>query len=267
LKSEEVLFMFKLCVVPLVAMLSACGVAPEGEAEIDVAQVSSALSSQTYSWSKGAAPVDMGPSFGRICFLSRISGDFEGAGEAVRSQIVNGRWVLSGTSAQASISASATCVYVFPSKYASWTKGQAKTFVQNGGACWLTSVSGQFNGGGEFVALTKDASQNWFFSGGSGAPGALSATAACVAGEGFSENVQWGSTSWGTPIRFETNPAAPKHVCGLQGMKGAFKGGGEWIEVKFDPTPGITAWTFRGRSGAASGNYMIGAWAGCLVGS
>lgn len=269
MKEEVSMFIARLSNLPLTCVLLllpvAAGCGAEGEDVSEVGEVQSALTSSSYSWSKGAAPVDMGVSFGRACFLTRISGDFEGAGETVKAEIVSGRWVLSGTTGlPGSISAQARCVYLFPTAYASWSKGQARVAAQTGGACFLTRVSGQFNGGGESVNLVRDSANRWTLGGSSLASGSISASAVCVANEGHSINTAWNGAPWGVPIRWDASAAQPIHVCGLQGMKGAFEGGGESIAVALETLSTGRTWTFRGTSGVSGASYMIGGTAGCI---
>jgi hypothetical protein len=252
-----------VCALSLLPVMASCG-APAGE-ESDVGEIHGELTSSSYSWSKGGAPVDMGVSFGRACFLTRVSGDFEGGGETVKAEIVSGRWVLSGSSGQpGSISAQARCVYLHPTAYLSWSKGQARVAAQTGGACFLTRVSGQFNGGSEAVNLVRDSSNRWTLGGSSQAGGSISASAVCVANEGHSINTVWQGAPWGVPIRWDASGSQPIHVCGLQGMKGAFEGGGESIAVALEALSSGRTWTFRGASGVSGAGYTIGGTAGCI---
>ncbi|HEY0711772.1 MAG TPA: hypothetical protein VGF45_03805 [Polyangia bacterium] len=252
-----------VCAILLPLATIACGA--EGDNPADLEQTQKELRSDSYSWSKGQAPVDMGVSFGRTCFLTRVSGDFEGLGESVKAEVVTGRWKLSGTTGlPGGISAKARCVYLFPTAWASWSKGQARVSAQTGGACFLTRVAGQFNGGGESVGLVKDASNRWTLGGSSQAPGSISASAVCVANEGHSINTAWARATWLIPIRWDGWEAQPTNVCGLQGMKGAFEGLGESITVAFESYNSEPTWTFRGISGVSGASYMIGGTAGCI---
>lgn len=64
-----------------------------------------------YNWCQGSAAVGMGSSTNRVCFLTRVTGMFEGSGEMVRTYVSNGAWILSGQSLQKDVCATARCVY------------------------------------------------------------------------------------------------------------------------------------------------------------
>src|SRR6185503_8607290 len=68
------------------------------------------------TWQQGAAPTDLTSAALATCFLTSIKGNFQGngqlLGDAVRTRIVNGRWVLDGAVGPNSsgIKAAANCV-------------------------------------------------------------------------------------------------------------------------------------------------------------
>ena len=62
------------------------------------------------TWRQGDAPVDLGSATGSLCALTRVAGEFRGAGEAVWITQRDGRWLLEGQSAQSGVEASARCV-------------------------------------------------------------------------------------------------------------------------------------------------------------
>lgn len=61
-----------------------------------------------------------------VCYLQRVKGKFEGGGERVEASIVNGRWVLGGSSAQSNIYGEARCVNTaWRHGPITWSQGQA----------------------------------------------------------------------------------------------------------------------------------------------
>jgi hypothetical protein len=215
-----------------------------------------------FSWGQGQAPVDMGPTSGpgaRFCFLTRIQGDFEGAGEFVRIIPRNGRWMLEGSSLQTGIGAGARCtslqfgsrLLAFSGEF-SWSQGQPSTFMGNDTgfrACLLTRVQGNFAGVGERVEITRSSFGSWFLGGASQQSG-VAAGARCVV------NVIAGPTmTYSTDCReevcsiftgclpsacFGTGPTDISAMnggferdvaCGLGKMTGKFEGGAEFVRI------------------------------------
>ncbi|MFH1209192.1 MAG: hypothetical protein V1663_00165 [archaeon] len=78
---------------------------------------SNALSIYTneYTWTQGDAAVVMINANQGVCFLTSVSGKFEGGGETVKVYIdttsTPNRWFLSGSSNQQGVSAKARCLY------------------------------------------------------------------------------------------------------------------------------------------------------------
>jgi hypothetical protein len=138
--------------------------------------------SDEYWWEQGEPPVSMGSVHGRVCFLTRLRGDFEGGGEYVRAFASGGSWYLGGGSQQSGVEAAARCLSVhwYSSEYF-WTQGQAPVPLYSAGyySCFLTGLSGDFEGGGEVVRTFVD-DKGWFFLGGSSGQSGVWATARCV---------------------------------------------------------------------------------------
>ncbi len=63
-----------------------------------------------YKWNQGAEPLTMKPTNTHVCYLTRISGDFDGYREKVRITASGNNWVLWGDSAQKDVTATAKCV-------------------------------------------------------------------------------------------------------------------------------------------------------------
>jgi len=204
----------------------------------------------------------MGSATGQVCFLSRVIGDFDGGGEHVDVSISGGRWWLSGASGTShTIGATAFCRPLDPSTSVSseftWTKGGSAVNLPDNGSCFLTRVKGAFNGGGEQVRTFKDDSGNWWLDGTSGASGTLSASVRCVAGETIVANNSWDQGNART-ILITGDERFTTRACFLQGMRGQFEGGGEYIMTYHDPDVDYFYVT------GDSGQFSVKAWAGCI---
>jgi hypothetical protein len=66
--------------------------------------------SSEYSWDFGAAPTQMTKTDRSVCFLTRISGWFNGSHEFVEITDVNGRWTLSGKNSKDAGTSKAMCI-------------------------------------------------------------------------------------------------------------------------------------------------------------
>ena len=80
-----------------------------------------------FNWNQGWAATPMGSTADRVCYLTRMSGRFEGGGESVHAFISGSSWYLAGSSMQVGVSASAYCAYVPSSAYSgeyAWSQGQ-----------------------------------------------------------------------------------------------------------------------------------------------
>lgn len=72
--------------------------------------LSFAQTPEAFVWVQGRAPVTLFRTSEGFCFLTLISGNFRGYGEAVRLEVRSDRWVLGGQSLQQGVSATAHCV-------------------------------------------------------------------------------------------------------------------------------------------------------------
>jgi hypothetical protein len=148
------------------------------------------LYTSEYLWEQGEPPIK-----GRVrdregfCFLTRVRGDFEGAGERVEIQRDGGYWELYGRSRQDGIAAGMRCVK-WPHDLRSpfdeyiWTQRRGGSVALplrvNEGFCYLSMVQGRFEGGGEVVRVYVSHNGRWRLEGRSLAEG-VRATARCVA--------------------------------------------------------------------------------------
>jgi Pro-kumamolisin, activation domain/Cellulose binding domain len=138
--------------------------------------------SMEYSWFQGLPPSRMVTKAGNLCFLTSMTGDFEGGGESIRVLDDGEFWQLGGTSEQAGVAATARCVPERSSFVAQWAEFQAPTALVSlpGAVCFLSAVGGHFEGGGETV-FTSQTGNDWQLFGTSQQPdGQLSAAAQCL---------------------------------------------------------------------------------------
>jgi hypothetical protein len=134
------------------------------------------------SWCIGQAPVALGSAGDRACFLTRMSGAFNGGGEHIETYVSNGQWYLGGGAGTNSVCASARCALNMPySAETVWSQSDSSAHmldVEAGRACFLTGVSGAYWGGGEIVAAYRQ-NGSWYIGGGSLQSG-VSARARCL---------------------------------------------------------------------------------------
>lgn len=133
-----------------------------GSAQVDVAGDAMCAATDapylfTRTWSQGNPFVYLGPANDRVCFLTAVSGRFEGGGEAVFTTIDNGAWYLGGRSQKSGVSAQAACFGGLNySDETVWTQSSKYNFPYLAGpgtGCALTFISGKFKGGGESVYI------------------------------------------------------------------------------------------------------------------
>ena len=223
---------------PEVAMDNGPGVgeaAGDEPASLGVSTQEVAVLGGEFSWSQGQARMAMGSSADRFCFLTTISGRFKGAGEAVRVFVEDGQWLIEGSSGQTGVNAKARCV---PLSWQGRTLSVSSAFQWNQDdpravalgsdadrACFLTSLSGHFQGAGEFVEVRRSNGQ-WLLDGGSHQLG-IEAIVHCLI------NVQpTGPFSWSQGTAGVVMAPVATSACGLTAMTGRFEGAGERVSVE-----------------------------------
>ncbi|QRK08436.1 hypothetical protein JQX13_52460 [Archangium violaceum] len=187
-------------------------------------------SSGAFDWSQGWVATPMGSSADRVCYLSRMTGNFEGELEYLHAFVSGGSWYLAGSSAQKEVSGSAHCAYTSSGSYSgeySWSQDQSyPTYLGSatGRVCFLTRVAGKFEGAGEWVHVYTSGG-SWYLTGSSEQHG-LSASARCVNVSSYSNEYSWYqgqlSTNMGT---------TSARSCALTFVSGRFQGGGEQISI------------------------------------
>jgi hypothetical protein len=134
-----------------------------------------------FPWVQGTNATFLGADTNRVCFLTRVSGKFQGGGERVEAFTSGGGWWLGGASQQAGVAGGARCVNtVFRNGPYFWSQGQLSTIMSDASlwSCGLTRATGNFEGGGEqVVAFTSGGS--WFL-GGNSRQGGIATTGYCL---------------------------------------------------------------------------------------
>jgi hypothetical protein len=192
------------------------------------ARILNVPSAGEYTWNQGNPVTFMGTATNRTCFLTRVTGRFEGWGEVVQAYISDGSWYLGGSSQQLGVGAFARCVAVPSDGEFSWHQNQPPTPMGGdaGRACFLTRVTGHFEGGGESVhAYTSGGS--WYL-GGSSLQTDVAASANCITVTFRTGEFSWSQGSPPLPMISVTS-----NSCFLTGMSGRFKGAGEVVYASF----------------------------------
>lgn len=163
-----------------VGMLVALSTTADAQVSVDqkaTQTLSEPLQPSVYSWERGQPPSVLVPALSHVCFLTFVSGKFEGGGERIALYIDTGaaggpKWVLNGTSAQSELRANATCVrkskFVTPPSFLAGLRVKVEANHMNG-ACaphivpmpgpagtnahFITGMAGKFKGGGESISV------------------------------------------------------------------------------------------------------------------
>jgi hypothetical protein len=250
-----------------------------------------------HTWQTGTwGPTRLEQVATHVCVLARVSGNFRGGGEALQVyQSSDGYWYLGGRS-QTWVSGSAYCFrrnrFTGPAPSGSffperWLSGEGRVAVQTGSAwspftgwmvfpayssvdmwqgdaaTFITGISGELNGGGEWVSVAQ-ANDGW-------TPSRLYVRSNATWAEGRAHSFFVGAPQTGRPARF-WGPAgvgaagasgeysvtngqvfmAPTDtaMCYLTEVRGALRGAGEVVELftAFDVN-GRERWVLRTQSG------------------
>ncbi len=209
-----------------------------------------------YTWEQGQpsvpkASVPMGSASGRVCFLTRVAGHFQGGGEGVRAYVSGGSWYLGGNSQQSGVSARARCVSVpsYSDEY-SWSQYTYVAYMGSASnrSCFLTGVKGHFEGGGEFVQAYISG-DSWYL-GGQSQQQSVGASARCV---DIAPSPEY---SWGQGQDPTYMGLAADRSCFLTYMRGKFEGSVEAVQ-----TYEVSGWWYLGGS---SEQRNVSAKARCL---
>lgn len=198
----------------------------------------SAQAEQVFSWSQGQNPTYMMDSNDGVCFLRSVQGKFEGRGESVQVYLDSNQWFLGGTSRAVGVRGQATCVSWaevgatrenLDGPYY-WRQRQAGVRMTpvDSSVCFLSGVSGKFEGSGEFLQIYND-NVNWRLGGASLQQG-LNARAYCINSLETRSRLTSQSYWWRgqEPVAMSY---ADKGTCFLTQMTGEFEGRGDRIRI------------------------------------
>ncbi len=205
-------------------------------------QIVSTMEISEEKWAGGAPLVKLISNSEGFAFLKSVAGKFAGAGEKVAAALNrDGFWYLVGHTQQP-LAAGATIVrtklrdkFKKGVTFYDWSSGSppVKMIHRSEGFCFLSSIGGGFNGGGEEVRVHIGEDGYWYLSGRSGTP--INARAAAIRTNehgGFRAEIQ--EHTWhGTAVKMIHKDEG---FCFLSGVTGGFEGFGEsvWLKVGED---------------------------------
>jgi hypothetical protein len=257
--------------------------APEGEASPEKVESSTQNLTAETAWGSmrnGGAEVALRGSNNTpftaqdgLCYLTHVAGAFKGSGDEVRvRRWLDGTWHLGGKGASGWAEARARCVRYdeVVRDNAGWLSDYEKTFTKTiptcpwwnplcakpatpdaatvtlapvaSSVCYLTSVGGELNGSGE-GAYVRQSGANWELVVASQSGAGVTARATCA--NLYRQPQYWASYEWS-----QGKAAVPMldqgwWFCGLNGVRGKFRGWGEEVWVR----PGAgNRWTLGGAS-------------------
>jgi hypothetical protein len=200
-----------------------------------------------YTWSQGDPPVTMLHQSQGMCFLNTVSGHFEGTGEAVQIDNINGYWTLEGRSQQAGVYAVSICVpWSQLSSNGGWQAGWGywvdatlplypkvhRYLWADDSFCFLGGVSGSLYGFANGATVQMDPNTHtWRVDAETPLGGQMSSQGICA---NFTQAgpARWaGGQIWtqGTSAR-NLGPTSDR-VCALTTVRGRFRGAGESVTV------------------------------------
>ncbi|HEX3344462.1 MAG TPA: hypothetical protein VHS09_07800 [Polyangiaceae bacterium] len=222
-----------------------------------IATESAALTTGSFEWDQNLGHVTvMWPVSEGMCFLTGMSGHYQGTGENIHIEIDNGYWVLTGASQQQSVAGWATCqAWSDLGGYGYGTEEWMATSYGGNGCSWpwacgssnypggpftlwngvnfcsLSYISGNFDGAGAWAETWWNGS-TWMLEDNEDATGSYMTTGATCVGLKLSHNIaatgQYGWTEGQAPVAMlPVNEA----VCALTEVQGGFRGAGEQVQI------------------------------------
>jgi hypothetical protein len=232
----------------------------------------------------GNASINMLPDSTDVCVLTRVTGKFQGSGERVVVELVNGLWVLRSQSQQIGVAAEAHCFkkdqfisnvtrrvsQVFSEESFGSGNGCGQTTIVRSSwfveaALYLNGISGKWEGGCELASVAQSFSpsvQSQLTLGSGQSTAVRARTASFSAGP---INVAPKYFRSGSVDLFTSNSrsSVPSFVlapitdamCHFVLIQGDFNGGGEFAELRIgnNPQTGVPSWIFKTGSGSGSG--------------
>ncbi len=191
---------------------------------------------QTFAWKDGDQPARMIPVKNGFCFLSMVSGNLMGRGEAVEVTAgADGWWYLNGKSQQVfsaqAIAAESDSIKLSPARVVPWKQGSPaiRLIHAREGFCYLSAISGGLRGAGEAVHVAVEQDGWWYLSGKAAVP--LQAMAAVVPWPPRQERPEVTSYTWrrgDAPVKMIHKSEG---FCLLTGIGGGFHGGGDQVDI------------------------------------
>lgn len=212
----------------------------------------------TFTWSQyqGYSTVMIHQNEG-FCYLTRVTGNFVGDGEALWIDNSNGYWVLTGRSGQQGLGATATCVTWqalnawdgASFRWAAWAANRQDPVCRETLTCgwteqqldyWesycsLQGIGGAFDGFGEEAWLKPPSAGQWWNLRVKGLSSFhTQGWAGCVYVKGISfqtrtMNEEWIWNQGQGPV--DLGPVSDR-VCGFSSIRGHFAGAGESVEIR-----------------------------------
>jgi hypothetical protein len=192
---------------------------------------------QRFSWTSRQAPVDMGTTQGRACFLTRVGGRFNQVGDSVQIVAQGGRWILTGTTDPVGtnqfVEAGAACVTASVTNESSV---QATPTAREGvdlqslttHTCFLTRVAGNFRTGSENVQLSTSTGI-WRLGATAQQAAGVAASARCIPIQPFSQNFL---LAFGSPSPVTLDPRM-NGACYLARVSGEFEAEGDVVDTEW----------------------------------
>ena len=225
---------------------------------------------KTAFWKKGAKPARLLHTSEGFCFLSALGGAFNGYGEELRLVPQDDHfWHWNGKSAKF-IHGTATELRLgrrgrLAARHREymWKRGEGpiRMIHKSRGFCFLTSVGGQFAGGGEAVRVHIAADGYWYLSGNTKQPLLARAVSVQLVGH---RTVEYEAKEhvWAKGYSAVKMIHSDEGFCFISGIGGAFDGGGEIIRTYIGPDG---YWYLNGNAGRHIGGKaisirLLGAW-------
>ena len=237
-----------------------------------------------YPWDQTMARRKMASVAGNVCVLTRLTGKFEGMGEAIKVTNEGTNWYLEGFSKQRDLAAEAYCFPRDGFKSVDSNTRVSSQYELSAGGCvteqremyasdafaFLSGIQGALHGGAEFAAVFQALSTDTLST--------LEARSCNGGGlTAFAHNFRAGSRTerlakfWSgqrigdandPETEFQVGDGAPSNravmlntnsgICAFTRIQGEFAGGGEWVEIRPEKIGDYEYWVLRSSRGAGS---------------
>ncbi len=215
-----------------------------------------ALTSATFSWNQNLGHVTvMWPVSEGMCFLTGMSGHYQGTGENIHIELDNGYWVLTGASQQQAVTGWATCqAWSDLGGYGYGTEEWLATSYGGNGCTWgfacgssnypggatlwngvnfcsLSYISGNFDDGGAWMETWWNGS-TWMLEDNEDATGSYMTSGSTCVGLKLSHGMAFtGQYSWTEGQAPVAMLPVTEAICALTEVQGGFRGAGEQVQI------------------------------------